>query len=96
MFNLHDFVLTTILKMIGNVQEYQVREYSLGWYTKNILTDEDMIKIEETLQPKEEVAETVEEVVEEITEPTEEVTEETKIIEESTEVQATEENIEEV
>lgn len=66
MFNLHDFVLTTILKMIGNVQEYQVREYSLGWYTKNILTDEDMVVIEEALQPKEEIENT--EVIEETTE----------------------------
>ena len=70
MFNLHDFVLTTILKMIGNVQEYQVREYALGWYTKNILTDEDMMKIEEALQPKEIVEEIIEdtEVIEETTE----------------------------
>lgn len=68
MFNLHDFVLTTILKMIGNVQEYQVREYALGWYTKNILTDEDMMKIEEALQPKE--------IVEEDTKVIEETTEE--------------------
>ena len=72
MFNLHDFVLTTILKMIGNVQEYQVREYALGWYTKNILTDEDMVVIEETLQPKEVVEDPVE-----VVDPTEEVIEET-------------------
>lgn len=88
MFNLHDFVLTTILKMISNVPEYQVREYTLGWYTKQILTDEDMIKIEEALQPKE--------VIEEITETTEEITGDTEIVEERTKEQATEENIEEV
>lgn len=88
MFNLHDFVLTTILKMISNIPEYQVREYALGWYTKQILTDEDMIKIEEALQAKE--------IIEEITETTEEMTEDTEIVEETTKEQATEENIEEV
>ena len=45
---LRNFVMTTILKMIdNNVAEWQVREYALGWYTKGILTEEDLQTIDE-------------------------------------------------
>lgn len=32
--------------MKDNYSEFQVREYALNWYEKNILTDEDMEEIE--------------------------------------------------
>lgn len=45
-FNLRKFVLKTLMGMKDNYSEFQVREYALNWYEKNILTDEDMEEIE--------------------------------------------------
>lgn len=49
-FNLHDFVMKTILGMVGKEPEYKVREYALGWYQKSVLTDEDMAIIDEAYE----------------------------------------------
>lgn len=46
MFNLHDFVLRTLSTMRNRLDEYQVRAYALSWYSKSVLTDEDMLTIE--------------------------------------------------
>lgn len=63
---LRNFVMTTILKMIdNNVAEWQVREYALGWYTKGILTEEDLQTIDEKYKEKEVPEETPEEPLEE-------------------------------
>lgn len=44
---LRNFVMKTIMKMIdNNIAEWQVREYALGWYTKGVLTEEDLIEID--------------------------------------------------
>ena len=52
---LRNFVMTTILKMIdNNVAEWQVREYALGWYTKGVLTEEDLQTIDDKYKEKEE------------------------------------------
>lgn len=71
MFSLHDFVLKTIKGMIGQEPDYKVMKYSLGWYDKEILTDEDMAEIQADIEaqypepeplptePTEEVLETV-------------------------------------
>lgn len=68
---LRNFVMTTILKMIdNNVAEWQVREYALGWYTKGILTEEDLQTIDEKY--KEIPEETTEELAEENVESEEE------------------------
>lgn len=45
-FNLRNFVMKTLEKMRESEDEYQVRVYALKWYTKGILTDEDMAAIE--------------------------------------------------
>lgn len=45
-FNLRKFVLKTLRGMKDNYSEFQVREYALNWYEKNILTDRDMEEIE--------------------------------------------------
>ena len=49
MFNLHDFVMTTLHGMIGHEPDYKVRQYALGWYDKAQLTAEDMVSIEEAI-----------------------------------------------
>lgn len=46
MFSLHDFVMKTLSTMKSRLDEYQVRTYALSWYSKSVLTDEDMLTIE--------------------------------------------------
>lgn len=46
MFNLHDFVFRTLSTMKSRLDEYQVRAYALSWYSKSVLTDEDMNTID--------------------------------------------------
>ena len=46
MFNLHNFVLRTLSTMKSRLDEYQVRSYALSWYSKSVLTDEDMNTID--------------------------------------------------
>lgn len=70
---LRNFVMTTILKMIdNNVAEWQVREYALGWYTKGILTEEDLQTIDDKYKEKEVPEEIPEEPAEENIESEEE------------------------
>lgn len=57
---LRNFVMKTILKMIdNNIAEWQVREYALGWYSKGVLTEEDLQEIEDKykVEPAEETGE---------------------------------------
>lgn len=46
MFNLHNFVIKTLSTMKSRLDEYQVRAYALSWYSKSVLTDDDMLTIE--------------------------------------------------
>lgn len=46
MFNLHDFVIKTLSTMRNRLDEYQVGAYALSWYSKSVLTDEDMNTID--------------------------------------------------
>ena len=43
---LRTFVRKTILGMIGEVAEYEVRRYALGWFDKGVLLDTDLADIE--------------------------------------------------
>ena len=70
---LRNFVMNTIKKMIAdNVDEWQVRQYALGWYEKMVLVQEDLETIETLYAEKEAKRlaelEVQEEVVEEIAE----------------------------
>ena len=51
---LRTFVRKTILGMIGEVAEYEVRRYALGWFDKGVLLDTDLADIELLLPPAEE------------------------------------------
>lgn len=46
MFNLHDFVIKTLSTMRNRLDEYQVRTYALSWYSKSVLTEEDLATID--------------------------------------------------
>lgn len=50
MFNLHDFVMDTLMGMVGHEPDYKVRQYALGWYDKAQLTPEDMAKLDAAIQ----------------------------------------------
>ncbi|MBE5877063.1 MAG: hypothetical protein E7290_09300 [Lachnospiraceae bacterium] len=65
MFSLREFVMKTIKGMIGEEPDYKVRKYALGWYEKEVLTEEDMIEIEMLIEAQ---YATDEEVTEEVTE----------------------------
>ena len=47
MFDLHTFILDTILEMVGKEPEYRVRQYALGWFDKGLLTQDDLARIAE-------------------------------------------------
>jgi hypothetical protein len=78
---LRNFVMKTILEMIDkNKPEWEVRKFALDWYSKGILTEEDLQEIEDRYKPEpvEEPVDTAEETEnsEETVENTEENTEE--------------------
>lgn len=78
---LRKFIMNTVLDMIEQkVSEWQVRQYALGWYSKELLTEEDLTVIEEKYTVKEEtvteeIVEDVENIEETVIETTEEVVE---------------------
>lgn len=78
---LREFVMATIRKMVGNVSEWQVREYALGWYSKGVLTEEDLKEIDEMYKPamtEDVTVENTEPISEENSEPLENETVETE------------------
>ena len=46
MFDLHDFVMKTLLSMKESEPEYRVRKLALTWHAKDALTPEDMAEID--------------------------------------------------
>lgn len=94
---LRNYIMETIRGMIDSVRvpEWQVREYSLGWYTKNVLTEEDLQEIDERYKKPEPVTESFTENTENFTEI--DTGEETGVKDEPTDadVGTIEENVEE-
>lgn len=65
---LRQFIMTGIRDMINrDVALYQTYQYAIGWFSKNVLTQEDLEEIQRLYEEKEmqEVTETIEEVQEE-------------------------------
>lgn len=60
MFNLRNFVFKTLETMKNKLDEYQVRSYALSWYSKAVLTDEDMATIDGWYSAEETTVETTE------------------------------------
>lgn len=59
MFSLHDFVFKTLETMKNRLDEYQVRAYALSWYSKSVLTDEDLATIDGWYSTEETVTDNV-------------------------------------
>lgn len=51
MINMRDFVLTTIKQMVGNLPNYQIRQYATAWYDKGVLNDDDITEIDGLTNP---------------------------------------------
>lgn len=64
MFDLHDFVVKTLLGMVGNEPDYKVRKYALGWYDNGDLTSEDMSRLDAAIEAHNMPADNPEEVAE--------------------------------
>ncbi len=64
MFSLRDFVMKTIKGMVGEEPDYKVRKYALGWFEKEVLTEEDMVEIEMLIEAQYTVEEEVTEETE--------------------------------
>lgn len=45
-FSLHDFIMKTLSGMATNYAYWQVMEYALNWYSKGVLTEEDLATVE--------------------------------------------------
>lgn len=81
MFNINEFLKKTIKGMIGNYPDFQVREYSIGWWSKGKLTDADMEEIDALIEAQYIEPPVVEETEVEETETETEIVEETETAE---------------
>ena len=70
MFNLREFVKKGLIKAIGIQSDYWVMLTAANWYAKGVLTEEDMIEIQNKIYekntPVEEETSEPEEVVEDV------------------------------
>ena len=51
-FSLHDFVFDTCKDTIGHEPDYKIKEYSLGWFSKGVLTQADLAEIDLLIEEK--------------------------------------------
>lgn len=59
-FSLREFIMGTLADMVGNRPEFQIKEIGLNWYSRGVLTEDDLAQIEEWFAPEEEAAEPTE------------------------------------
>ena len=52
MFKLNDYIMKLIKEMIGKEADYKVRELALGWFSKGVLTEEDLAEIDTLIEEK--------------------------------------------
>ncbi len=50
MFSFHDFVMDTVLCMVGREPDYKVRQYALSWYDNGTITTQDIALIDEAIR----------------------------------------------
>lgn len=85
---LRNFIMTGIRDMISrDVALYQTYQYASGWFSKNVLTQEDLEEIQKLYEEKEMQKEVENEMVEDVVEDAvaEETTESEDTVEEVTE-----------
>lgn len=45
-FSLREFIMGTLTDMVGNRPEFQIKEIGLNWYSRGVLTEDDLAQIE--------------------------------------------------
>lgn len=88
-FSLKDFLMKTIIGMIGNYPDFQVREYGLKWLGKG-LTEDDLAEIDALIEAQYIEPPVVEEPIEDIPTEETETEDETILDEEGTETEGEE------
>ena len=61
MFSLREFILKGLLDAVGNLHDYKVIMNAMGWYEKEVLTEEDLALINAKIDEKNVPVEPVEE-----------------------------------
>lgn len=52
MFSLREFILKGLLDAVGNLPDYKVIMNAMGWYEKEVLTEEDLALINSKIDEK--------------------------------------------
>lgn len=50
MFSLNEFIMKTLKGMVGNYPDFQVREYATNWYSKGVLTEDNLAEIDVVIE----------------------------------------------
>lgn len=53
-FSLREFIMGTLADMVGNRPEFQIKEIGLNWYSRGVLTEDDLAQIEKWFSVQEE------------------------------------------
>ena len=76
-FNLNEFVMKTLTSMKnGGEDEYKIMQYALKYYEKNVLTEEDMEKVQNWFEEMEKTPEESEGQIKDPDSKNQEITEE--------------------
>ena len=57
MFSMRNFVKDGFLKAVGKMADYQVILNAAGWHEKGVLTEEDLMELQNAIQAKNAVPE---------------------------------------
>lgn len=49
-FNITDFIMKTLIGMVGKYPDFQVREYALNWHGKGKLTEDNLSAIDTIIE----------------------------------------------
>lgn len=52
MFNLRNFIKSGFILAIGNKPDYEIKLKSAEWFSKGVLTEEDLAEIETAIENK--------------------------------------------
>ena len=51
-FSLHDFIMKGLRDAVGKMSDYQIILNSVGWMEKGVLTEADLMEIQELIDAK--------------------------------------------
>ena len=62
-FTLKNYIKRGLIDAVGKMADYQIILNSVGWMEKGVLSEEDLVEIQETIDAQYQVDEIVEEAV---------------------------------